>query len=503
MGNLLMAKNREWIAAFFSGGGAHRFVEFTLFKAPDYFSDIDDLQIVVRVAALVRSYEQWAVLVSASASSFSSQDMIDRLLSMTDQSMIVIFLDFLSDFARPTLTDDSKFVDLCQRHICSTQPAIRQRIVRLIKTLQIADRQQILLSVLETVLCSDFPDDFFDRLQEIAAQTDQPNLIWEKVVDAVITRGSRPADPSPLVRLRHLAPSVTCYARAFRLLASIRNRVSEYRDLTAFFWFLVNEIVFNDMKSCVPTSDVFDLLIFILTQDPTLTPQLIAVITNLQRELTLCDVHVEFAGDCPYRGIRNLGATCYMNATVQQLFMIPPFRYFVLGADFGSEDWFPEFQYAFAQLLFSPSEYVDLSPFVSKWHGWDGQPVNPHRQQDAGEFLQMILERLEAKIPSSTDCFKGKLKYVLKCPSNDELGGESRQDFFILQLEVKANANVEASFATFLAPDHFDEYSFDGFGKAEADRYCCIAESPDFLIIQLKRFQYNLATDTREKFHDR
>ncbi len=33
---------------------------------------------------------------------------------------------------------------------------------------------------------------------------------------------------------------------------------------------------------------------------------------------------------CGYVGMRNLGATCYMNSLMQQLYMVPPLRYGML-----------------------------------------------------------------------------------------------------------------------------------------------------------------------------
>lgn len=41
-----------------------------------------------------------------------------------------------------------------------------------------------------------------------------------------------------------------------------------------------------------------------------------------------------------FAGLKNQGATCYMNSMVQQLFMIPAFKYLFLAADDGKDEDF-------------------------------------------------------------------------------------------------------------------------------------------------------------------
>ena len=45
-----------------------------------------------------------------------------------------------------------------------------------------------------------------------------------------------------------------------------------------------------------------------------------------------------------YVGLRNLGCICYMNAMMQQFFMIPPFRYNLLCVDDQIPDDYQEYK---------------------------------------------------------------------------------------------------------------------------------------------------------------
>ena len=58
-------------------------------------------------------------------------------------------------------------------------------------------------------------------------------------------------------------------------------------------------------------------------------------------------------------GLFNLGAICYINSTIQQLFMIRPFREAILSisVDVSPESYFYQFQYMLYQLSFGRREF--------------------------------------------------------------------------------------------------------------------------------------------------
>jgi hypothetical protein len=64
-------------------------------------------------------------------------------------------------------------------------------------------------------------------------------------------------------------------------------------------------------------------------------------------------------------GLANLGATCYVNAVLQQLFHIPQCRDFILHTSF-EDDGLQELQNVFLNLQYSVRRSADMSRFTAK-----------------------------------------------------------------------------------------------------------------------------------------
>ncbi len=165
-----------------------------------------------------------------------------------------------------------------------------------------------------------------------------------------------------------------------------------------------------------------------------------------------------------YLGLVNLACICYQNSNLQQLFMVPRFRANILSVDqYKEENWSENMVYQL-QLLFGQlqeSEKVAANPagFVHTYKGDDGKPVDVRVQEDSGEFLRKVLDRLSTGLKGTKyanavkDVFGGVLV-------NQKIGRgpcthfkERDEEFFGVQIQVKDKKSLEEGLATFVAGD--------------------------------------------------
>lgn len=104
-----------------------------------------------------------------------------------------------------------------------------------------------------------------------------------------------------------------------------------------------------------------------------------------------------------YVGLINLGATCYMASTVQQLFMIPEARTAILQTtaanDMKHSAILKEVQKMFAYLQASIRKAYNPKSFC-KTYSMDKQPLNTGEQKDMTEFFTDFVSKLEDMSPT-------------------------------------------------------------------------------------------------------
>lgn len=201
-----------------------------------------------------------------------------------------------------------------------------------------------------------------------------------------------------------------------------------------------------------------------------------------------------------YVGLRNLGSTCYMNSVLQQLFYTYPFRYLIVTTEVTDESQI-ELKRIFTELLLSTRYYCDTKPFCNVWKGWMKRPINPREQQDANEFFQLLLDQLPADFHSM---FKGEIENRIE-GTDEEFVSTNLETFYSIGLDIKDLSSVTESFGSFVQNEYFtgeNQYSI-GDRKINARKFARIKTAPNVLVLQLKRFEYDLTTFSRRKVDDK
>lgn len=215
----------------------------------------------------------------------------------------------------------------------------------------------------------------------------------------------------------------------------------------------------------------------------------------------------EFVGLC------NQGGTCYMNSFIQQLFHIRSFTDGLLQIaqyvdDPDLDAVLFQLQVMFGYLKLSQKKYYDTLPFCRTLLEYDGQPISLSEQKDINEFAGMLFDKLEKNAACSQlldRTIRGK--FVWKTRSLETpYRSEKEESFDMITVDVKEKKNVEESLELSIAEELFSgenkiEDSVAG-RKVDAVRSCAIRTLPPTLVIQLKRFEFDLETLNRKKVND-
>lgn len=211
-------------------------------------------------------------------------------------------------------------------------------------------------------------------------------------------------------------------------------------------------------------------------------------------------------------GLKNQGATCYMNSLLQSLYHLGSFRKAVYKMPTDSRDSdkisIPlALQRLFFRLQFSKRAVSTTE--LTKSFGWSQQ--DSYTQHDIQELNRVLSDNLEQKMKGTEvegtieRLFKGEFENFIECV-DIEFTSKRNEDFYDIPLDVKNCKDLYQSFDKFIEIEMLDgdnKYQAEGHGLQAAKKGTLVKSFPRVLTIQLKRFEFDFYKEAMVKINDR
>ena len=209
-------------------------------------------------------------------------------------------------------------------------------------------------------------------------------------------------------------------------------------------------------------------------------------------------------------GLKNQGATCYMNSLLQTLYHLPLFRHLLYSLPTSSDttNSVPlSLQRVFYQL--QNSNHAVSTKLLTQAFGWNSS--ESWQQHDVQEFSRVLLDNISERVKKTEmdgkadALFAGKSQMYIQCV-NVPFKSERIETYLDLAMNVKGCKTLKESFDQYVEVELLEKenaYRAEQYGLQDARKGSRFLTFPPILQLQLKRFEYNFERDMNVKVNDR